>query len=126
MFSRFGGLTDARVAGKIARGERIRALIAQPRFSALRTVDEIALLAALSEGVFDAAPAGIVAPVRTQLAARLQSQSVQSELAKARAGSPSAPFNADVQAALVAAVRELVEQLTPPATSGTSGTGSAR
>ncbi|MFM0080684.1 F0F1 ATP synthase subunit alpha [Paraburkholderia sediminicola] len=126
MFSRFGGLTDARVAGKIARGERIRALIAQPRFSALRTLEEIALLTALSEGVFDAAPAGLVAQVRTQLAARVQSQRVQSELAKARALSPSAPFNADVQGALVATVRELVQQLTPPATRGTSGTGRAR
>ncbi|MGF6726383.1 F0F1-type ATP synthase alpha subunit [Paraburkholderia sp. GAS41] len=50
MFSRFGGLTDAHVAGKIARGERIRALIAQPRFSALSTLstlEEIALIVSI-------------------------------------------------------------------------------
>ncbi len=33
MFTRFGGLTDARVNAQIARGERIRALLAQPRFT---------------------------------------------------------------------------------------------
>jgi F-type H+-transporting ATPase subunit alpha len=123
MFSRFGGLTDARVAGKIARGERIRALIAQPRFSALRTLDEIALLTALAAGVFDAAPATIIAEVRTQLAARLQGPRVQSELAQARARSPSAPFDAALQAVLVVTVRELVQQMTPPVAGGPSGTG---
>jgi F-type H+-transporting ATPase subunit alpha len=124
MFSRFGGLTDARVAGKIARGERIRALIAQPRFSALRTLDEIALLTALAAGVFDAAPATIIAEVRTQLAGRLQGARVQSELAQARARSPSAPFDVALQAVLVATVRALVQQMTPPLASERAGTGS--
>jgi F-type H+-transporting ATPase subunit alpha len=112
MFSRFGGLTDAHVAAKIARGERIRALIAQPRFSALSTVDQIALLAALAAGVFDTAPAAIAAQVRAELAARAQSQHVQSGLAQARAWSPSQPFDKDAEAVLIDAVRELVRQAT--------------
>ncbi|SEI69305.1 F-type H+-transporting ATPase subunit alpha [Azotobacter beijerinckii] len=33
MFTRFGGLSDSRVRGQIARGERSRALLAQPRFA---------------------------------------------------------------------------------------------
>jgi F-type H+-transporting ATPase subunit alpha len=123
MFSRFGGLTDAHVAGKIARGERIRALIAQPRFSALRTVDEIALLATLAEGVFDPAPSAIVAQVRAQLAAHLQSQGLQSQLAEALSLSPATPLNADLQAALVTSVRELVQQF---ASSVAGGSGSAQ
>ena len=53
IFTRFGGLIDARVQAHIDRGERSRALFAQSRFSALRGIDEIALLAALSDGVFD-------------------------------------------------------------------------
>ncbi|MGF6300218.1 F-type H+-transporting ATPase subunit alpha [Paraburkholderia sp. WC7.3d] len=126
MFSRFGGLTDAHVAGKIARGERIRALIAQPRFSALRTVDEIALLAALAAGVFDAAPPGIVAQVRTELGARAQSQQVLAELAEARTRLSSAPSDTAVQAALMATVRELVQQLTLRAASGASDRGNVR
>ena len=36
MFTRFGGLSDARVKAQIMRGERIRALITQPRFTPLR------------------------------------------------------------------------------------------
>ncbi|HYS64315.1 MAG TPA: F0F1 ATP synthase subunit alpha [Paraburkholderia sp.] len=121
MFSRFGGLTDAHVAGKIARGERIRALIAQPRFSALRTLEEIALLSALAEGVFDAAPGSVVAQVRTQLAARLESH-----LAEGLSLTPAAPLSAEVQAVLVATVRELVQQFAPSAANVTAVSGSAR
>jgi F-type H+-transporting ATPase subunit alpha len=69
MFTRFGGLTDARVKSQITRGERIRALLDQPRFAGLRPEDQVALLAALAEGVFDAHPPGLVATVRDRLRA---------------------------------------------------------
>jgi F-type H+-transporting ATPase subunit alpha len=74
LFTRFGGLTDARVKARIARGERIRALITQPRFHGLRTIDQIVLLAALGHGVFDEASADLAARVRLQLGAWLDSQ----------------------------------------------------
>ena len=64
MFTRFGGMTDSRVKATIARGERIRALLAQPRFATLRLVDQVALLVALAEGVFDAAPVAKIAEAR--------------------------------------------------------------
>lgn len=67
MFSHFGGLADARVNAKIERGRRIRALITQPRFSALRVADQIALLAALDEGVFDGISRDVTAWVRDKL-----------------------------------------------------------
>jgi F-type H+/Na+-transporting ATPase subunit alpha len=67
MFTRFGGITDTRIAAQIARGERIRALITQPRFAALRVVDQTALLAALAAGVFDDLPVERVEQVRSQL-----------------------------------------------------------
>jgi F-type H+-transporting ATPase subunit alpha len=118
MFSRFGGLTDAHVAGKIARGERIRALIAQPRFSALRTVDEIALLAALEEGVFDVASPAVAAEVRTQLAEQKPGARMEARYA-------DASFDADAQAALVTAVREMVQRVALDATNGPARTGSA-
>ncbi len=51
MFTRFGGITDTRVKSQITRGERIRALLAQPRHTALTMAGQVALLAALSEGV---------------------------------------------------------------------------
>jgi F-type H+-transporting ATPase subunit alpha len=123
MFSRFGGLTDAHVAGKIARGERIRALIAQPRFKPLRTLDEIALLAALSEGVFDGVPPAIAAEARSQLVDQLPGGGMAS-------GWADAPLDAPTQAGLVTAVRELVQRLTLQATlqapNGAAPAGSAK
>lgn len=126
MFSRFGGLTDAHVARKIARGERIRALIAQPRFSALRTVDEIALLAALAAGVFDAQPAAIAALVRSELAARARGRLAQAGAADAGEPLPLASLTPDAQAALIAMVRELVDLLPLPAAGRGSVTDTAR
>jgi F-type H+-transporting ATPase subunit alpha len=109
MFSRFGGLTDTHVAGKIARGERIRALIAQPRFTALRTVDEIALLAALAEGVFDDAPASLAAEARRQIAGQMPGAQIRDA---------DTSFDANGRASLVSMVREIVERLKSEATSG--------
>lgn len=126
MFSRFGGLTDAHVARKIARGERIRALIAQPRFSALRTVDQIALLAALVAGVFDAQPAALAALVRSELAARARDRLAPSAAPDAGAPLPFAPLTPDAQAALIAMVRELVDPLTLSAAGRVSGAETAR
>jgi F-type H+-transporting ATPase subunit alpha len=71
MFTRFGGLSDTRVKSQITRGERIRVLLTQPRFVSLRLVDEVALLAALNEGVFDHRPVGAIAELRSRLAAHL-------------------------------------------------------
>lgn len=104
MFTRFGGLTDARVNAQIARGERIRALLAQPRFSALGTGDQVALLAALAEGVFDAAPVGVAAQIRERLAQRHAQVSAS---------------HSDVEtSAKVAELREWVRERMPDATAG--------
>ena len=43
LFTRFGGMNDARVKAQLARGERLRALLAQPQYAPLRLVDEMAL-----------------------------------------------------------------------------------
>ncbi|MDM8358075.1 F0F1 ATP synthase subunit alpha [Pandoraea communis] len=56
IFTRFGGLTDAHIKAQVMRGKRIRALMTQPRTTLLRPVDEVALLEALAQGVFDAYP----------------------------------------------------------------------
>src|SRR5271167_642718 len=71
MFTRFGGIADRRVRATIVRGERIRAALAQPRFATLRLVDQVALLAALADGAFDAAPAAKIAEARARIAAQL-------------------------------------------------------
>jgi F-type H+-transporting ATPase subunit alpha len=71
MFTRFGGLSDAHVQAQVARGERLRALLAQPQFSPLRLVDEVALALALREGVLDGIPVASVALFRQALPAWL-------------------------------------------------------
>ena len=58
MFTRFGGMSDARVKAQLARGERLRALLAQPQYAPLRLVDEMALAFALREGMLDARQGG--------------------------------------------------------------------
>jgi len=71
MFTRFGGISDVRVKSRIERGKRIRALLTQPRFATMRMVDEVALLAALSEGVLDELPVELVAKLRGAIARHL-------------------------------------------------------
>jgi F-type H+/Na+-transporting ATPase subunit alpha len=67
LFTRFGGVADARVQAQITRGERLRALLVQPQFAPLRLADEVALALALRAGLLDTAPASAVAGVRQAL-----------------------------------------------------------
>ncbi len=67
MFTRFGGLSDARVKAQMVRGMRARALLIQPRFAPLRLVDEVALVFALTEGLLDTVPIEAVALFRQAL-----------------------------------------------------------
>ena len=77
MFTRFGGVTDELVKGKVARGQRIRAVLTQPQYAALRLADEVALVLALQGGLLDRLPlehiariprpaAGLARPLRSQ------------------------------------------------------------
>jgi F-type H+/Na+-transporting ATPase subunit alpha len=67
LFTRFGGLSDARVRAQVAHGGRVRALLIQPRFAPLRLADEVALTFALREGLLDTIPPEAVAPLRQAL-----------------------------------------------------------
>jgi F-type H+-transporting ATPase subunit alpha len=71
IFSRFGGLSDARVKAQIARGERLRALLEQPQFVPLRLADEVGLALALRERLLDDVPVATIASVRERLPAWL-------------------------------------------------------
>ncbi|OCC25039.1 F0F1 ATP synthase subunit alpha [Croceicoccus estronivorus] len=67
IFTRFGGISDKRVMAQIQRGERIRALLAQPRFESLRMVDQVALLAALNAGVLDDYSTATIGKIRSRI-----------------------------------------------------------
>ena len=107
MFTRFGGLSDARVKAQIDRGERIRALLTQPRFSALRLVDQVALLVALVDGVFDSLPVEVIEQVRQRVVAYLDANASQSVSAVTKTGT----LDDAARTSLVAAVRNLANQL---------------
>ena len=54
MFTRFGGMPDARVRDQLTRGARIRAILTQPRHAPMRLADEVALVLAVQSGLLDA------------------------------------------------------------------------
>jgi F-type H+-transporting ATPase subunit alpha len=107
MFTRFGGLTDARVKAQIDRGERIRTLITQSRFAALRLADEVALLAALADGVFDPLPVKVIAEVRQRVAAHLDAHAGESATIIEKTGK----LDDAARAALASAVGDLAKEL---------------
>ncbi|WP_454918884.1 F0F1 ATP synthase subunit alpha [Xanthobacter sediminis] len=107
MFTRFGGISDTRVKAQITRGERIRALLTQPRFANLRLIDQVALLVALGEGVFDDLPAKIIPPLRARLPAHLDRNGGAEVAALAETGQ----LDEGTRQKLVALVRGLAQEL---------------
>ena len=67
MFTRFGGVTDEQVKGKIARGARIRSVLSQPQYAPLRLADEVALVLALQRGLLDRLPLEQIGKFRSEL-----------------------------------------------------------
>ncbi|MCB2078650.1 MAG: F0F1 ATP synthase subunit alpha [Novosphingobium sp.] len=114
IFTRFGGISDTRIMGQIQRGERIRALLTQPRFGTLRMVDQVALLAALAAGVFDAHPPAAVTSVRGEIGHWLDTTAHDLVVAITASGE----IDEASRAGLVEAVRALAEQV-----SGATGNG---
>ena len=55
-FTRFGGMSDARVQQQLTRGARIRAILGQPQHAPFRLADEVALVLAVQTGLLDALP----------------------------------------------------------------------
>ncbi len=53
IFTRFGGMSDARVKQQIRRGERIRAILNQPQYAPLSLSQEVGLILALQSGLLD-------------------------------------------------------------------------
>lgn len=56
IFTRFGGMSDARVKKQIAHGARIRSVLEQRQYAPYQLAAEVALVLALQEGVLDALP----------------------------------------------------------------------
>lgn len=80
MFSRFGGFGDEAMASRMKRGERIAALLAQPRLSPLDLMTQIALLSALIEGILDDVDLKDIPTLKARLSSLLATDSKFSEV----------------------------------------------
>jgi F-type H+/Na+-transporting ATPase subunit alpha len=67
IFTRFGGMPDARVRDQLTRGARIRATLGQEQHAPWRLADEVALVAAVQCDLLDALPVAAVAAFRQRL-----------------------------------------------------------
>ncbi|MEY8880834.1 F0F1 ATP synthase subunit alpha [Donghicola sp. XS_ASV15] len=105
MFTRFGGMTNERIKAQIKRGERIRALLVQPRFSGLRQIDQIALLTALADGVLDPVTPEVFPKLREVLPAAVD-RLPKEDLSAMRSGE----FSPERRRRLAQAVSELVNE----------------
>jgi F-type H+/Na+-transporting ATPase subunit alpha len=72
MFTRFGGMPDARVRGRLARGARIRAILNQKQHAPMRLGHEVALVLAVQAGLLDALALPEVDTFRDGLEAALE------------------------------------------------------
>ena len=112
MFTRFGGVTDAQVKEKIARGRRIRTILSQPQYSPLRLVDEVALVLALQEGLLDRLSLEVIGKFRAELPGWLDRSGKEFVDVIERSGQLDQKKGAELRAALAA----LAARLEPPRT----------
>jgi F-type H+/Na+-transporting ATPase subunit alpha len=112
MFTRFGGVTDVQVKGKIARGQRIRAVLSQPQYAALRLADEVALVLALQSGLLDRLPLEDVGKFRAQLPAWLDRSAPKLVEALEQSGK----LDDAARDELIKVLADLVAQIAPAST----------
>lgn len=110
IFTRLGGVTDVQVKGKIARGQRTRAVLSQPQYAPLRLVDEVALVLALQGGILDQLPLEQLGKFRAELSGWLD-RSAASIVDEVERGGR---LDDAGSAALKSGLAELVAQLVPP------------
>jgi len=118
IFTRFGGVTDAQVKNKIARGRRIRAILSQPQYAPLRLVDEVALVTALQSGLLEPLPLELVGKLRSELPAWLDCWAKEIVDAVQRNGDLDAAKGVELKAALA----RFVAQLAPLQSKSVHGT----
>ncbi len=112
MFTRFGGVTDVQVKGKVARGQRMRAVLSQPQYAALRLADEVALVLALQSGLLDRVPLDTIGTFRAQLPGWLDRSAPKIVEALGRTGELDDATRADLTKVLSGLVSRLAPAMT--------------
>ncbi len=67
IFTRFGGMPDARVHKQLSRGARIRAIFDQVQHAPLRLAEEVAIVLAVQSGLLDPFPLPLITEFRKGL-----------------------------------------------------------
>lgn len=93
-FTRFGTELDARVKAQIARGRRIRAVLAQPRLAPQMPALQVALVLALQGGLLDAVEPERIGAAVERLRSALAANSALAARLTARTGSNEAQRSA--------------------------------
>ena len=107
IFTRFAGMVDERTHDIIEHGRRIRAVLTQPQYEPLSLAHQVALLLAIDEKLIDRLPVDRVAELRTAIGEWLKTEGSES----ARGINATGNLDDSGRAALVAAVKELLERL---------------
>ncbi len=107
IFTRFGGVTDAQVKGRLERGRRVRAALSQPLYAPLRLADEVALVHGLQAGLLDRLPLEQVGRLRAELPARLDRMAGATVAAIQQSGHLDEAGRAALEKCLTALVAEL-------------------
>ncbi|BBP01078.1 alternate F1F0 ATPase, F1 subunit alpha [Sulfuriferula nivalis] len=79
-FARFGARLDDSTRASIAHGRRIRACLKQPEFSPVSVTEQIAVLLALADGLFDTVP--LERMVEAELALRAAAATIPSAISQ--------------------------------------------
>ncbi len=107
IFTRFGGVLDARVKGQLTRGTKIRAILTQPCHAPLPLVEEVALALAAQTGLLDALTDDALAAFRRGLASRLARDAADAVHMIEATGRLEGAADAALRAALATFAREL-------------------
>ncbi|MBS0517391.1 MAG: F0F1 ATP synthase subunit alpha [Proteobacteria bacterium] len=121
VFTRFGGVTDAQMKGRIERGRRIRAILTQPLYVPLRLVDEVALVHAVQAGLLDGLALDLVPQFRKAVPAWLDRQAAPIVAAIQGGGKLDAATRASLDKALSALAAEIARASPSPSPSASPG-----
>ena len=117
MFTRFGGMPDTRVKAQLARGQRIRAILAQGQHHPQSLAQEVALVLAAQTGALDAVPVARIAEYRGRIPDLLKSVP---EAAGIGEGNLDDATRAALAKALAALAAEFAADAAPEAAKGSS------
>jgi F-type H+-transporting ATPase subunit alpha len=110
VFTRFGGMVDARTRKTIEHGRRIRAVLSQPQYRPRSLAVQVTLLLALSEGLLDP-----LEPERLgELAGKLSEWIAEHAAAPAQRVDATGELDDDSRSALLAASKELIATIGAP------------